>query len=401
MIDLIMSCLRLVADSPQPSLAIAPVALAAIGAAAAKGIGSLVGNASQNRTNARIASQTNQANMQIAADANRWNESMWNKQNAYNDPKAQMNRWRSAGINPYFALGNMDAGLAQTAQPAQTATMQPYQQNTGAAGEIFGSLVGSGISIFGNTNKELSDQQRVSNETLRTSIENFKEMRKSGISESVANDYLRNELQMHHQDIGNVNWQKSVNGRSASASARSLEIQNDANEWSLFLSTVYDGKHHEQRISADAQGIAKAVAETANFVALEKLNSKEVEAIAARCAEMYAHARHMNASTETINQMRQYLVKQISQQCELSGYNVDTARAVWSGDRGVRDYISSDDYAKGQRKEVEADNTKIQRGLRVFGKAIKNVSPLIDATNQPYRRSMYESDSYYEHYLGD
>lgn len=45
---------------------------------------------------------------------NRWQEMMFDKANAYNDPSAQRARYERAGINPYMALGNITPGTAQT-----------------------------------------------------------------------------------------------------------------------------------------------------------------------------------------------------------------------------------------------------------------------------------------------
>ena len=44
----------------------------------------------------------------------RWQESMWNRENAYNTPANQVQRLRQAGLNPALASsnGNFQAGLA-------------------------------------------------------------------------------------------------------------------------------------------------------------------------------------------------------------------------------------------------------------------------------------------------
>ena len=58
---------------------------------------------------------------------------MWNLQNAYNSPTAQMSRLRQAGLNPNLVYGNgvtgNSAGSAPQYQPAkiQRATMEPYR----------------------------------------------------------------------------------------------------------------------------------------------------------------------------------------------------------------------------------------------------------------------------------
>lgn len=107
---------------------------------------SIVNTNNTNKTNLDIAQQTNQANKDIAQMANEHNEAMlnkqiqqewnmWNAENEYNSPAAQMKRYADAGVNPYMSVGNVSSGNASSmsspsAQPAavpqmQGATMMP------------------------------------------------------------------------------------------------------------------------------------------------------------------------------------------------------------------------------------------------------------------------------------
>lgn len=112
----------------------------AVGAAIIGGLGSIVGSAigagSQRRANIQ--------NMELAKYQNNWqtaenekayarNLEMWNMQNAYNSPTAQMSRLRQAGLNPNLVYGNgvtgNSSGSAPQYEPAkiQRATMEPYR----------------------------------------------------------------------------------------------------------------------------------------------------------------------------------------------------------------------------------------------------------------------------------
>lgn len=111
-----------------------------VGGSLIAGFGSLLnsgfGMAAQRNANIR--------NMQLAKYQNNWqtaeNEKayarsveMWNMQNRYNSPTAQMSRLRQAGLNPNLAYGSgvtgNSAGSAPQYQPAkiQRATMEPYR----------------------------------------------------------------------------------------------------------------------------------------------------------------------------------------------------------------------------------------------------------------------------------
>lgn len=52
--------------------------------------------------------------------ANAYNEKRWNIQNEYNSPKAQMARFKAAGLNPHLIYGQGNEGNASTQAPAQT-----------------------------------------------------------------------------------------------------------------------------------------------------------------------------------------------------------------------------------------------------------------------------------------
>lgn len=104
------------------------------------GLGSLAGS----MIGANAQRRANIQNMQLAKYQNNWqtaeNEKaygrsieMWNMQNRYNAPTAQMSRLRQAGLNPNLVYGSgvtgNSAGSAPQYQPAkiQRATMEPYR----------------------------------------------------------------------------------------------------------------------------------------------------------------------------------------------------------------------------------------------------------------------------------
>lgn len=99
--------------------------------------------AATNKVNAENVAATNKANKDIAQMSNEHNEAMlnkqiqqewdmWNAENDYNSPAAQMQRFKDAGVNPYMAMGNVSSGNASSmsspaAQPAVVPQMQAAQ----------------------------------------------------------------------------------------------------------------------------------------------------------------------------------------------------------------------------------------------------------------------------------
>lgn len=58
-------------------------------------------------TNQRVKGQeaANKLNVQLAREQQAWNQAMWNKQNTYNHPSAQMARLKASGLNPHLIYG--------------------------------------------------------------------------------------------------------------------------------------------------------------------------------------------------------------------------------------------------------------------------------------------------------
>lgn len=130
-----------------------------LGSAVISGIGNVVGglfgsSSSNKAAKAQLQAvrETNALNRELAYQQNEWNLQQWNRQNEYNTPSAQMQRYRDAGINPYFALGNISGGNADgTLSSADLANQQPEVSSLqGQSGQIFGNAL-SQAAQFGTT----------------------------------------------------------------------------------------------------------------------------------------------------------------------------------------------------------------------------------------------------------
>lgn len=91
--------------------------IVAAGIAAAAGIAGIIANK-------RAQTRQNRANRELTELQNQQNVDLWNKQNEYNSPKAQMERYKEAGLNPYLAQTN--PGLAGS-PPTMEAPQQSYK----------------------------------------------------------------------------------------------------------------------------------------------------------------------------------------------------------------------------------------------------------------------------------
>lgn len=108
-------------------MAISAAALAAIGMGASSG-SSLLNSWMQKRTAERNTNKTIAANKELAQYAYKQDRRMWDMQNAYNDPKAQMSRLKSAGLNPHLVYGTGTVtGNQSGATPTYNAPKVDYQ----------------------------------------------------------------------------------------------------------------------------------------------------------------------------------------------------------------------------------------------------------------------------------
>lgn len=90
-------------------------------------LGSLFGGISANKNiDKQIAAQSaenqkmREYNLMLAKQQNQWNLEQWNRENAYNDPSAQMERLRTAGLNPDLVYGSGSAANISAPSPELT-----------------------------------------------------------------------------------------------------------------------------------------------------------------------------------------------------------------------------------------------------------------------------------------
>lgn len=90
----------------------------------------------------------------------KWNEKMWNMQNAYNLPEAQMARFKQAGLNPNLIYGQGNSGNAGS--PQSWSPQAPDMSGIGGAvGKYFATKLQQGQL----------ERQRTENAILATQLE--------------------------------------------------------------------------------------------------------------------------------------------------------------------------------------------------------------------------------------
>lgn len=118
-------------------------------ASAASGVAGMIGGAIQGRKNRKLARQLQRQQLEWQREENKLafdrSVEMWNMQNAYNSPSAQMERLQEAGLNPnlaYGSLGDANATNAPQASPVQVPSLSdaaynnPYDSFTAGAASL-------------------------------------------------------------------------------------------------------------------------------------------------------------------------------------------------------------------------------------------------------------------------
>lgn len=90
----------------------------------------------------------------------KWNEKMWDRQNEYNLPSAQMQRFKDAGLNPNLIYGQGTAGNAEKAQ-SWSPSAPDLTDLGGAVGKYFTTKLQQGQL----------EHQRLQNAILATDLE--------------------------------------------------------------------------------------------------------------------------------------------------------------------------------------------------------------------------------------
>lgn len=126
-----------------------------VGAAAGlAGLGHLFGNNS--------AKEQFKYQQQLNREAFQHDVDMWNRQNAYNTPSAQMERLQAAGLNPNLVYGNGGATNTASNAPTYNAGSAP---NVAAARQAAGSLANAGFNTALNAKLQQVQAENIQADT--------------------------------------------------------------------------------------------------------------------------------------------------------------------------------------------------------------------------------------------
>lgn len=239
--------------------------------------------------------ETNAANLKLAQFQNEWNIAQWNRQNAYNTPAAQRARYEEAGINPYFALGNIQSGNAQSLLSADMANQQSGADayNMLAQGyQQFGSSLSQSIPHFLNAQYQQEQTKALSIQNTENSLSMLK--RVQGLEYDNQAKKMANELyNANMQSLINItkNQERESYARVAQANLQTVGSQYDVAAKAFTNKFILPAQRDMAQMS-----IQKMVSEIAYQKAQERWTEKQTS-----LAAKYAAASMLSANASWLS----------------------------------------------------------------------------------------------------
>lgn len=239
--------------------------------------------------------ETNQANAQLAQKQNDWNVEQWNRQNAYNTPAAQRARYEEAGINPYFALGNIQPGQAESVQSAELANQQP----------VTSELQGQSSSILANTlsraGSDFSNMSLQSEQAKKIQIENTFEASK--LKEQISSLKYDNYAKKMANEVYNSSLESLKNitknqERLSYINVATQTLQQVGTSYDVAMKQFQQKYMQPQQYAIGEKTINEMVASIAKMKAEENWNKKQTQLAAtyAAAAMLSSRASWLNAT---------------------------------------------------------------------------------------------------------
>lgn len=366
---------------------IAP-AIAAAGIAAAGsllgGLFSSHGSSSAAKAQLQAARETNAANARLAQKQNEWNLEQWNRENAYNTPEAQRLRYEQAGINPYFALGNIQSGNSDSMMSADLANQLPVTSPLqGQAGQQLGASIANAAQTGVNTffNAQIQQEQAKSLQIQNTfDLQSLKDRVNSLHYDSEAKRMANYVYNGSMQSLLNITKNQERMSYTQEAMMRLQEVGTSYD----IASKKFTNEHILPAQASLAQmSINQMVAQIALTKQQEKLTKKQVDYYAESMAIQWlqANSSWLTAKSSMFNSYtNRYDVNN-----QVWNRNQSTYRENFVFNRTKRDLV---DQIKLGVDNLGRENlagwhdynlkygTKYGNFMRGIGFGIKNLSPL-------------------------
>lgn len=363
----------------------------AVGAAAitagAHLIGGLFGSSSSKyaaKAQLQAVRETNKANLDLARYQNGWNVAQWNRQNAYNTPAMQRQRYEEAGINPYFALGNIQSGNAEGLISANMANQQPVVSDLqGQSGQILGNSISdaaqSGVNAYfgSKIQQEQAKALQIENTfNLQSLRDRVNSLHYDSEAKRMANYVYNNSM----ESLINIQTNEA---RMSYTREATLRLQQVGTEYDLAAKKFTNEHILPAQASLAKMSLNQMIAQIALTKQQARLTEKEVDNYANNMAIRWlqANSQWLNAKSSIFNAQ----TNRLGVLNENWNRNQSTFRENYVFNRTKRDLVDQiklgvdnlgrENLAgwKDYKLQYDSNYGNLMRGL---GFGIKNLSPL-------------------------
>lgn len=189
-------------------------------------VGNIISTYMSNKANAEEAEKDRKFQELMAQRANDWSIQQWNRENAYNDPTAQMERLKRAGLNPNLVFSN--GSLNNSAAPSPSVQMASGSSAAGSQRPyILDPLTAAQVA---NINADTRQKEK----SLEVSDAQINQLNATASNLKKQTDVLQKELdlknidylvrsQTYLQEISAKNAQYDLSANEAKAKAKYVE----------------------------------------------------------------------------------------------------------------------------------------------------------------------------------
>ena len=347
------------------------------------GLTGLFGSSHSADKSLQATRETNKANRQLAEYQNEWNLAQWNRENAYNTPAAQFKRYQEAGINPYFALGNISSGNAESLMSAEMANQQSGADAYNMRAQGFQNL---GSSISGAASQFFNSmfQQEQTKALQIQNTENLLSMNKrvQGLEYDNQAKKMANELyNANMQSLMNItkNQERESYARVAQANLQTVGSQYDVASKAFTNKFILPAQRDIAQMT-----INKMVTEIAYQKAQERWTNKQTSLAAryAAAAMLSANASWLSSkaawntslsNASSVENQNWYRTQQNSR--ESTRFGIESKYLERSIKLGV-DQLQSQFNFQNERENLWLHSGKFNRFWWTSGELFNHVSPL-------------------------
>lgn len=294
-----------------------------------------------NKANKEMNAENNQTQIDLWNQQKEYDYKMWQENNAYNAPSAQVERLKAAGINPALALSSISTGESRS-----TAGGQSTPNTTAATFENPANEVNMKVQNLALIGKQLSDISKQYEETRSIEMQNnWQNVEKSAAvasilkdnklkDEAIENASLSNRLfretyyakVTEQEEQANIAWRTRLN---LTAQGSLIELQKD--------STDYYNKHvqpqelnnlraqYGQLVANAFATVLDAKTRSALAKSQIKLNDEQIKAIAQNIKETAAKTKGLEFVNKVNDRTIEYQVKKI-----IAESNNETLKPFWN-----------------------------------------------------------------------